>query len=207
MKRIVAIAGIVIATLCALGIRVALEGKQALAAGDAALSAKRTTEAIAAWETAARWYLPGAPHVDDAYTRLVSVARADEAHALAAWRAVRRAALATRSLWTPHADDLAVANAEIARRSAADPEGAVAGGPDVATREAWHAARLAADLRPGGFATALAILGILCLLAGIGVVVRRGVTDHGRLVRRPALVGAILTVVGLVGWAAGLYNV
>nr|MDQ3301346.1 hypothetical protein [Myxococcota bacterium] len=107
MKRIVAIAGIVIATLCALGIRVVVEGKQALAAGDAALSAKRTTEAIAAWETAARWYLPAAPHVDDAYARLISIARSNDAHALAAWRAVRRAALASRSLWTPHAADLA----------------------------------------------------------------------------------------------------
>ncbi|MBA3391118.1 MAG: hypothetical protein H0T89_00655, partial [Deltaproteobacteria bacterium] len=109
-------------------------------------------------------------------------------------------------LWTPHAADLAAANAEIARRSAVDPEGAVAAGPDVAAREAWHAARLAADPRPSVPATALAILGILCFLAGIGVVVRRAVSDRGRLVRRPALVGAILTVVGLVGWAAGLYN-
>ncbi|MDQ3368636.1 MAG: hypothetical protein M3680_24675, partial [Myxococcota bacterium] len=111
VTRALVIAGIVLAALGALGIRVVLEGRRALAAGDAALSARRTADAIAAWETSARWYLPLAPHVDDAYARLTGLARSDAKHALLAWRAVRRAALATRSLWTPHAGELAEADA------------------------------------------------------------------------------------------------
>jgi len=206
VRAALAIVGIVVAALATLGIRVVVEGKRALAAGDAALSAKRTTDAIAAWERAARWYLPGAPHVDDAYDRLTELARTDEPHALAAWRAVRRAAIATRSLWTPHAGDLAAANAEIARRAAADPEGARAAGADLAQRQAWQAQQLAEGPRPGTGAIVLAVLGIVGWLAGIGVILRRGLDARGRLVRHPALIGAALVAAGLVAWAAGLYN-
>src|SRR5262249_28010126 len=102
---------------------------------DEAMAKHRTSDAIDAWETAARWYLPGAPHVDAAYERLAGLARelaagdpwsgepsgrTDPRAALSAWRAVRSAALATRNLWTPHAADLAEANAAIAELSADD---------------------------------------------------------------------------------------
>ncbi|HWU88627.1 MAG TPA: hypothetical protein VN253_15260, partial [Kofleriaceae bacterium] len=70
MRRLVLAAAIVLAAVGALALRVVLEGRAALADGDAAYAAKRPTEAIAAWETAARWYLPGAPHVGEAYARL-----------------------------------------------------------------------------------------------------------------------------------------
>lgn len=206
MRRALAILGIVLAALGALAVRVVVEGKRALADGDAALSAQRPRDAIAHWETAARWYLPLAPHVDAAYARLAKLAQADPANALAAWRAVRRAATATRSLWTPHAEDLATANAAIARLSAEHPEGAPAAGANVSERTAYFAARLGADPRPKAAAVTLAILGILSWLAGIGVVVRRGFDAAGHVARRPAMVGAALSVAGIVGWAVGLYN-
>ena len=206
MKRALVILAIVIAGLGALAVRVVLEGRTALAAGDAAHAAQRPTDAIAAWESAARWYLPAAPHVDDAYARLTALAKADPKHALAAWRAVRRAALATRSLWTPHADDLDTANAEIVRLSAAHPDAAGAAGQNAAERTAFYAARYAADTRPATHAIALSIAGILSWLAGIAILVRRGFTAAGKLARRPVAVGAALTVLGLAGWAVGLYN-
>jgi hypothetical protein len=88
--------------------------------------------AIDAYETAARWYLPLAPHVGAAYTGMRLIAArtdpataqpgtADPATAIAAWRGIRSAARTTRSLWTPHHADLALANAAIARLSAQDP--------------------------------------------------------------------------------------
>jgi hypothetical protein len=203
-QRAIIIAAIVLAGLAALGIRVVREGRSALAEGDDALEAKRPGDAIAAWETAARWYLPGAPHVDEAYDRLLDFARTH--NSLTAWRAVRGAALATRSLWTPHEADLAEANAAIAQLSADDPDAARAGGTDRGLRVAWHAGQLASDPRPSRPATALAILGIISWLAGIAVLIRRGVDDDNKLVRRNALVGAAMAVGGVLAWAVGLYS-
>jgi len=211
VRATIVVVAILVATLGALAIRVVIEGRTALAAGDEAAAAGRTGEAIAAWETAARWYLPLAPHVDDAYARLRELAEAVDRPAsprtrLAAWRAIRSATLATRHLWTPHADDLAAANAQIAELASRDPEGAEAGGPDAKTRAQFHADQLARSHRPRAGAVVLAIAGIACWLAGIGVAIRRGFDAAGRLARRPALVGAALTVTGLAGWAVGLYN-
>jgi hypothetical protein len=206
VKAAIAIAGIVLAGVGALALRVVLEGRAALAEGDAASARQHHADAIAAWESAARWYLPGAPHVDQAYARLVVSARSNRPHALAAWQAVRRAALATESVWTPHSEDLAAANAALARARAIDPDGATAAGADPAAREAWYAAGLARPVRPSTPAVVLAIGGILCWLAGITLVVRRGFDAAGRVVRRPAVVGIAVTLVGIAGWAAGLYN-
>ncbi len=200
----VVLIAIVVAGLGALAVRVVVEGRSALAEGDEAMTNKRYSDAIAAWERAARWYLPGAPHVDEAYDRLLEVARRD--HSPAAWRAIRSAALASRSLWTPHAGDLAEANAAIAQLAADDPDAALAGGDDRATRLAWHEVRLARDPRPSTGAAPLAILGIAAWLTGLGILVLRGVTVAGTLARRPAVVGAGLTVAGVAAWALGLYS-
>ncbi|HEU0029612.1 MAG TPA: hypothetical protein VFQ53_03190 [Kofleriaceae bacterium] len=203
-RRLVVVVALVLAVLGVLALRVVREGRAALAEGDEALAAKRPGDAVAAWESAARWYLPFAPHVDEAYDRLRSFAR--ERKSLPAWRAIRSAALATRSLWTPHDDDLAEANAQIAELSAADPDGAPVLGDDVGLRRAWHAGRLAADPRPSDAASALALFGVAAWLAGIAVLVARALDDRGKLVRRPALVGFALTLGGILAWAVGLYS-
>lgn len=206
MKKALVVVAIVIATLGALAIRVVVEGRTALAEGDEAAAVGRTADAIAAWETAARWYLPLAPHVDEAYARLIEHATQAGARGLPAWRAVRSAAHATRHLWTPHADELAAADAKIADLASRDPSGAAAGGPDAETRNRFHSERLARDARPGTGAVVLAITGLAAWLVGIGIAIRRGIDDAGRPSRRPALVGAALTLAGLAGWAVGLYN-
>ncbi|MEO8698659.1 MAG: hypothetical protein ABI867_01415 [Kofleriaceae bacterium] len=203
-RRLAIIAAIVVAGLAALAVRVVIEGRNALADGDEAMAAKHPGDAISAWEAAARWYLPGAPHVDEAYDRLRDYARSTRS--LTAWRAIRTAATATRSLWTPHADDLAEANAAIAAIAADDPDRAPAADPDRAKRLAWHQDRLAADARPGRFAAVLAIAGILLWLAGIAVLVRRGGEPSPKTGRHPALVGIAITVAGIVAWAVGLYS-
>ncbi|MDQ3333837.1 MAG: hypothetical protein M4D80_01525 [Myxococcota bacterium] len=206
MKRALVVIAIVFAALGTLAVRVVIEGRRALAEGDAALAAKKPLEAIQAWESAARWYFPLAPHVDEAYARLVEIANADAKHRTVAWRAVRRAATATRSVWQPHQGDLDAANAALAKLSAEHPEGATAAGANVAERTAYHTTQLARDRRPSTGAAALAVLGILSWLAGIGVVIGRGIDPSGRLVRKPALVGIGLSLVGVLGWAVGLYN-
>ncbi len=218
MKKALIVVAIVVASLGSLSIRVVVEGRSALAEGDEAAAAGRTDDAIAAWEASARWYLPLAPHVDEAYARLIAMATAKaigdtvnpspalRARRIGAWRAVRSAALATRHLWTPHADDLAVANERIADLASREPDGAAAGGTDAETRRRFHTERLARDPRPGTGAVILAIFGLAAWIAGIAIVVRTGIDDTGRPRRRPALVGATLTLAGLAGWAVGLYN-
>lgn len=210
MKRALVIAAIVLAGAGALAVRVVVAGRAALAEGDEAYAARRAADAIAAWEAAARWYLPGAPHVGEAYARLVRLAdnpQTPPAQALAAWRAVRSAARATRGLWTPRTSELAAADAAIARLAAVDSTGSPAAGADLAARTAWHRGELARDPRPRPLAVALACLGIAAWLSGLGWLVRRGIDDGGRLVRRPALAGAAVTLGGLAAWMIGLHGV
>lgn len=204
-RRIAWIGGVVVAALAVLALRVVIEGRAALAEGDAAMAQHHVVDAIAAWETAARWYLPLAPHVDDAYARLAEVAK-EPPFALVAQRAIRSAALATRTLWQPHADELAAANAAIATLAADDPDAALAGGPDHAARERWHADRLANDVRPYGLFRVLAALGIACWLGGLAWALRRGMTAEGTPVRRPLAIGAGIAIFGLLAWFLGLYN-
>ncbi len=195
MKRALIVVAIVLAGLGALAIRIVVEGRSALATGDDALARGDVDDAIADWEAAARWYLPFAPHVDDAYARLIHLAQADHPHGLAAWRSVRSAALATRGLWTPHADELLAANAAIAEQASRDPEGALAAGPDAAVRNRWHTERLARDPGPSRGAVALSVLGIGGFLVGIGLLLRT---------RGPQIVGGVVTALGTVGWIIGL---
>lgn len=196
-RRALVIAAVVLAAIGVIALRTVLEGRSALTAGDEALAQKRPGDAIAAWETAARWYFPGAPHVDEAYERLVGYAR--EHKSITAWRAVRSAAHATSSLWTPHSGDLDEANAAIAKLAAADPEGSPAIGDlggDAARKLAWHEAILSREPRPNRLATVLAVFGIVGWLAGVVVVVRYP----------PLGVGAVLTLTGILAWAVGLYS-
>lgn len=195
MKRLLIPVAIVVAVLGALAIRIVVEGNAALGdARDYVLRGK-PMEAIGAYEDAARWYLPLAPHVDTAYDKLrILASDPDPQISLAAWRAIRSAARATSGLWTPHAKDLADADAAIAGMSARQP-GAASPAPTTAGREAWYRDRLARDSRPGHGAAALAALGVLAWIGGaVG------------LSRSRQLRWAAVMAVGLLVWAAGLYN-
>lgn len=195
MKRtLTGVAAIVVAGIAALALRVVIEGKSALAKGDEAAAAGRFPDAIAAWEAAARWYLPLAPHVDAAYDRLRDLAKSKKS--IIAWRAIRTAALATRGPWQPHERDLAEANAAIAELAAADPERAPIGGTDPVAHAAYQTAGLAASTRPSLGSSFLAIAGIACWLAGMAA-----------LIRRPTWVRGAVAAGGVLAWAVGLYTV
>jgi hypothetical protein len=195
-QRALALAGLVAAGFAALAVRVVVEGRGALAIGDRAYAERRVDDALASWETAARWYLPLAPHVDEAYARLRDHALAHPGTPSAdlAWQAVRGAAHATRGLWTPHADDLAEADAALAAARAADPGAAPI--LDPSARQAWHAERLARDLGPDRGAVGLAVAGIVAWLVGVAL-----------LVRRATAVRVAGTAAGLAAWLLGVYLV
>jgi hypothetical protein len=184
------IPAIVIAVLAALSIRVVVSGRSAIGDGDDWMLRGKPIEAIGAYERAARWYLPLAPHVGEAYTKLRTLGGdKDPAVQLAAWRAIRSAAHATDGLWTPHAADLADADAAIAKLEAHQVGAAVAD-------EAWYRDRLAHATRPGHGPAILAAFGVLLWLAGAIALAR---ASSGRLVR------AGVMLAGLACWAAGLY--
>jgi hypothetical protein len=103
--------------------RVLFDGRSDLAASDAAWAAGDVIGATVHARAAARAYVPFAPHVGRAYLRLRTIAQSSEARgdvetAIFAWRAIRAAAIGSRSLFTSHDRQREVADAAIARLSA-----------------------------------------------------------------------------------------
>ena len=119
-RRTLAALGLLLAVgLAAVVTRAVWAGSRALANGDAAQHRGEIGQAVDLWRQAARWYVPGASHVEAAYQRLENLAREAEQRgdvntALAAWNGVRSSILATRSFYVPHAERLEPANQRIA---------------------------------------------------------------------------------------------
>lgn len=211
MKRRLITAAIVIGFCLAVVVtRAVWQGRGALDDGDRALEAHDSEEAIRGWRRAARWYVPLAPHVSDAYDRLEALAalaeqQGDLRTALAAWQGVRGSILATRSFYTPHEDRLDPANKKIAElMTRLDPTP-----PVDMTREqlaAWHYDLLARDEAPSVAWSVIAVLGFLVWIGGGILFAMRGVSAEDRLVRRPAITAGVLVMAGLVVWLVGLYN-
>ncbi|HEY4243978.1 MAG TPA: hypothetical protein VGM88_29390 [Kofleriaceae bacterium] len=192
---------VVLVALATFALHVYFQGMHALAAGDAALKAGHSREAVAHYEAAARAYVPVlGGHRSAAITALDHLAldeKRDAPTRLAAFRALRATAIATRSAFAPSlgACDLACADAHIAQLSAADPEGAPAAGDTPAARLAWYQQQLSVDPRPAPWPVLLTSFGLVAFLIGAALVVRR-----------PRWCPGIVAVVGLAVWAAGLYN-
>jgi hypothetical protein len=159
---------------------------------------------------AAVLYAPGAPHVADAYARLVAIAVGSESAgnvemAELAWRAVRGAALETRHLWVPHRIELERANQSLARleaRSVASltPQANV---EDVAARAKRELER---DVEPRAPWVVVLVLGFGLATIGLALTAVRGVRPDGRLEIRAARLGLLLTVVGVICWALAAFH-
>lgn len=188
--------------------RVFWDGRRALADGDAAMARGDAAAALDAWRRAARWYAPGAPHVGDAYERMEELAKTaetkgDEALALDAWRGIRSSSLATRSFYTPYADELAAANQRIAALMARQDQGGVRREDE---RRELHLALLSRNDDPSVPWTLLALVGFATWVGGGFWFARRGVTEEDRLDRKQAIRAAVLVAVGMVLWMLGLYK-
>jgi hypothetical protein len=152
---------------------------------------------------AARLYAPGNPYSRRAVDKLAAIGREDPARALAAWRELRSAILATRSFYTPHRALLDEANARIADLMA---DAEVAAGTQHARDQAraWHAARLAQDESPSVAWTLVALFGLAGWIASALGLLLRGVGDDDRLRPRVALAWACGVAVGLALFFLGL---
>ncbi len=213
--RALACAACALALVGAAATRVIQSGEAELAASTAALDAGDPREAVVRARRAAGWYAPGAPHVDAAYQRLAALGRAAEAHrrddiALLAWRSMRSAAIDTRWLVSPRRDDIALANAEIARLMAKRPDEAE---PDATIRQAQLQKLLRHEPPARAWAIALcasfalAALGLALWARGVGEAAGRlarrfflgGPTRHGRW-------GVALTACGVALWLLSLWR-
>ena len=107
-------------------LRVMQEGRSELAGSDRALAEGDARGATSHARAAARAWVPFAPHVTAASARLRTIARDAEGRgetesALFAWRAIRSAAVSSRSFLSFHERQRQAADAAIARLEAAGP--------------------------------------------------------------------------------------
>ncbi|HWE30560.1 MAG TPA: hypothetical protein VHB97_21280 [Polyangia bacterium] len=152
---------------------------------------------------AARLYAPGNPYSRRAVDKLAAIGRADPTRALAAWRELRSALLATRSFYTPRRALLDEANAHIAELMA-DAEIA-AGSQRVREKaRAWHAARLAQDESPSVGWTLVALVGLFAWIGCALGLLLRGIGEDDRLRPRLALAWALGVACGLALFFVGL---
>ena len=152
---------------------------------------------------AARLYAPGNPYSRRALDKLAAIGRDDPSRALAAWRELRSAILATRSFYTPHRPLLDEANARIADLMA---DAELAAGTQLARDKAraWHAARLAQDEAPSVAWTLVALLGLAAWIGSAVGLLLYGIGDDDRLRPRAALSWALGVAGGLALFFIGL---
>ena len=190
-------------------VRVYVDGRAALAAGDRAMAAGKDRDAIAWYLEAGRMYVPGGVANRRGVENLAALgtrarAQGDDSTARRAWEAVRSAALGTRWLVTPYEDLLLRANAELAglyARSEAHANESVA---EQQARIAWHAERMAARPGPAVGWTLAALVGLVAWLASVLLFILRGLDQTLRLRRGPAALAACGFVMGFALFVIGL---
>lgn len=188
-------------TLAALTARMVMEGEAELKSSDAAFDRGDLAEATLHARRAATFYAPGAPHVAAAFERLRAIALGAESQgdvnmARRAWGAVRSAVLETRHFTLPHPEELALANANLARLTASSPGG-----------DRQMAARLLArDDTPRGPWVLVLGLGFLLFGSGLLLAVRKGVSPSGEMSRKVLVVAGLLAVFGVAFWTFAVYR-
>jgi hypothetical protein len=197
--------------LGAAAFRVVAEGRSELAASDAAWASGDALGATVHARAAARAYVPFAPHVQLAYRRLRTVAqdceaRGDVESALFAWRAIRAAAIGSRSILTSHARQRAAADAAILRLAVAPRSSSPGSRADVEAARSYAPA-LAGETPPRAPWGVLLVVGAL-LWAAAGVrLTSRGWDDEGRFVAAAARAPLFLAAAGLAAWWIALFFV
>ncbi len=190
--------------------RLVVDGERALAASERAFDQGDVRAATLHARAAAIAYVPGAPHVDAAYARLVAIATGAEAVgdrdvAAAAWRAVRAAGVETRHLWLGRATEVARANRSLARLEALATEPpAVAAAEPVAERlarlEAEASAALDREATPRAPWLVVLSLAFALAIGGCVVIAARGVAPDGALVPSGFRWGLVAFAIGAACW-------
>jgi len=185
--------------------RVIVAGEREIAKSTAALRAGNPHEAAVHARRAAGWYAPGAPHVRVAYDRLIALATAAEGLgnreiALLAWNGVRTAAIETKWIVQPHAEDLERANRAIARISAATPLPLGASAEPAPVIERKYLETLARDEAPRTGWIAALVASFAAWAGGAIHLARRALTPSGRVLWGKALPGIGAIALGALVW-------
>ena len=192
----------------ALSTRVVLEGQSELAQSDTAFDGGNLRPALEHARRSATLYVPGAPHVDRAYERLIAIALGAEAAgqpktAFLAWQGVRSAALESRHVWLSHPAELERANQNLSRL-----EVLARGSGEADQRAVQRLAfdRLRADGAPAPGWIAVLGTGFLLALAGLALFAFRGLDKTGRISVRRAQLGLALFAIGAACWTLAAYR-
>jgi hypothetical protein len=187
-----------------------LEGQAELEESKAAFDRGELGDAIQHARRAAGYYAPGAPHVDAAYARLRAIAFGSEANgdtptARLAWGAMRSAALETRHAFVSRARELDEADRQLSRLARGQSGRGQGASASLAKgeRSLSRVAPLAAAPAPGW--AALLALGFLLALGGFALIGFAAVEPQGRIRARPALLGALVSVLGAACWTLALF--
>lgn len=187
--------------------RTLLSGHTALEQAERAFDSGDLRESVRQARRAATFALPGAPHVDLAYRRLVVIARGAEASgrphlAAFAWSSIRSAAIETAAPGWGVRPELELANRNLARLASRLGPGGVED-PKL-EREMLGTLERPPAQSPWG----LALWGGGACLVALGLLWggRRGLTREGGIVGRHLLIGALCVVIGAACWTLASYR-
>ncbi|MRG96805.1 hypothetical protein [Polyangium spumosum] len=209
--RALATVGFVGLVLGAVTARVVWSGESEIAESTAALERGDAYEATVRARRAAGWYAPGAPHVRVAYERLGAIATTaeglgDRDLALLAWRGIRTAALETRWLVIPHAEDLDRANLAIARIEAAAPRPPGTRTEPPQRIEQRQLAALLRDEAPRTHWVVLLLVSFVAWAGGAAWAVRRSSDAPGAFDVARARAGVLVALLGVALWVLALWR-
>ncbi|MBI2890133.1 MAG: hypothetical protein HYY13_05040 [Nitrospirae bacterium] len=228
MKRKLAIgAGLVLFTIGALAAKVYIEGRvefrkaktadeaaQAVARGEGADAREAWLvaweEAVARYERAARWYVPGARHVGVSLGRLWEIGEMLEGAgeprtARQVYERLRSSIYAIRSTYTPHAEWLDRCDRKIAALMASEPPfGEDESRKSFEEREREHYELLKRDYTPGVFWSIVIEIGFWGWIGCLVGFFWHALGEDGRWIGRRALawLGGIVVSYGV--WVLGL---
>jgi hypothetical protein len=195
--------------LVVMSVRAWFEARALASQGEAAAQANQLDQAIVWLRLAARWDAPfnsPAERAFDALERIGSAAeaRGDSARALAAYRAIHAAAMATRGFYLPKSERLERIDPRIERlRRLLAEQGESKAGLSALTSPSQYLSALRPH-RPRPLGVLVAWAGFAAWVGGASVFLRRGVDAQGRLVRKVARQGALFALLGWIAFALGL---
>jgi hypothetical protein len=187
--------------LAALTARMIVEGEAELRTSDAAFDRGDLADATLHARRAATLFAPGAPHVTAAFERMRAIAMGAESQgdvnmALRAWGSIRGAALETRHFVVPHAAELTLANANLARLTASSPGGE--------RQKATHL--LSRDETPRAPWVVVLGLGFSLFASGLVLAARKGIAPTGEISRKALALAGLLALFGVAFWTLAVYR-
>jgi hypothetical protein len=204
---VVALASLAV-LLSVMTLRALLEARAEAAQASAALHTGDLDGAIVHLRGSARWDAPFNGYAAGARERLIQLAeaceaRGDHVRALAAWRSLHAAIMATRSFYTPHQEQLARADERIAGLMAREPPPAIEAQRSEADRKADYL-ELLQPHDPNPFGVLLACLGFVTWVGSAVVFLSWGVDREGRILRAIARRSVLFLLLGWIAFAVGL---